>query len=136
MPEAFKKPANLKNNMTMKTTAVLKPAEVVKPTEVVKPAEAVKIPEKMIAAPPSPAGSWTIQVAALKDTVEADRIVARLKQQGYPAFRLTGEIVGKGVWHRVRIGPYPGREEADGVVVKLNKEGLSPIAINTGGGKE
>jgi cell division septation protein DedD len=83
-----------------------------------------------------PAGSWSIQVAAMKDTAEADRIVARLKQQGYPASRLTGEIVGKGLWHRIRIGPYPRREEADGVVARLTKEGLSPIAINTGGGKE
>jgi cell division septation protein DedD len=135
MPEAFKKPVNLRNSATLKTTAMLKPTEVIKPTEVMKSTEAVKIPEKVMDAP-VPAGSWTIQVAALKDTVEADRIVARLKQQGYPAFRLTGEIVGKGVWHRVRIGPYPGREEVDVVVAKLNKAGLSPIAINTGGGKE
>lgn len=123
MPEAFKKPPTLKNNAILKTTAPLKPTEV------------LKIPEKMVDAAP-PAGSWTIQVAALKDTLEADRIVARLKQQGYPAFRLTGEIVGKGVWHRVRIGPYPGREEAGVVVAKLSKEGLSPIAINTGEGRE
>ena len=139
--EAFKKPATLRTNPPLKTVAmlkpteVLKPAEVIKPIEVTKPTEVVKTPEKNMEAP-SPSGSWTIQVAALKDTVEADRIVARLKQQGYPAFRLTGEIVGKGVWHRVRIGSYPGREEANVVVAKLNKEGLSPIAINTGGGKE
>lgn len=114
MSEAFKKPAALKATAMLKTH------------------ETVKLPEKIVDASPV-AGSWTIQVAALKDTVEADRIVGRLKQQGYPAFRLTGEIVGKGVWHRVRIGPYQGRDEANGVVAKLSKEGLSPIAINTGG---
>jgi cell division protein FtsN len=123
MPEAFKKPAMLKN------TAMLKNAEVLKIPEI------SKSPEKVINSVPT-AGSWTIQVAALKDTPEADRIVAKLRQQGYPASRLTGEIVGKGVWHRVRIGPYQRREEADAVVDRLTKEGLSPIAINTGGGKE
>jgi DedD protein len=117
MAEAFKKP------------------DTVKKSEIVKKSEPEKLPEKIVNGA-LPAGSWTIQVAALKDTAEADRIVAKLKQQGYPASRLTGEIVGKGLWHRIRIGPYQRREEADGVVTRLTKEGLSPIAINAGGGKE
>ncbi|MFH0726311.1 MAG: SPOR domain-containing protein [Pseudomonadota bacterium] len=152
-PEANKKPETVKLSETVKVQSTVKipePARVPEPVKVPEVAtapepakapetpkfpETAKLPEKFVPGAP-PSGNWTIQVAAMKDTAEADRIVAKLKQQGYPASRLTGEIIGKGLWHRIRIGPYPRREEADGVVARLTKEGLSPIAINTGGGKE
>ncbi|MCD4786634.1 MAG: SPOR domain-containing protein, partial [Desulfobacterales bacterium] len=46
----------------------------------------------------------TIQVASLKDSKDADEMVARLKKKGYPAYRTSSNIPEKGIWHRVRIG--------------------------------
>jgi DedD protein len=133
VPEPAKSPEAAKVPEVAKAPEPARVPEMAKAPEPPKFTETAKLPEKIVTGAP-PVGSWTIQVAAMKDTAEADRIVAKLKQQGYPASRLTGEIVGKGLWHRIRIGPYQRREEADSVVTRLTKEGLSPIAINTGGG--
>lgn len=140
--ENFKKPVNLKSKETV--TSIEKnlvassappappPVTTATPAPMTSSVNTPAVSPNPSQPPSSSSGNWTIQVAAMKDTAEADRIVAKLKQQGYPAVRLTGEVVGKGVWHRIRIGPYPRREEADAVVGKLSKEGLSPIAINSG----
>lgn len=82
---------------------------------------------------PSLPTAWTIQVAALKDAGEADRMVSQLAQKGYPAYKLTGEIPGKGVWHRVRVGRYQKREETATVIDRLVNDQYAPIPLNTGG---
>jgi len=64
----------------------------------------------------STAGNWTIQVMSVKDSAEADRIVARLRQQGIPATKIISDIPGKGVWvsAAVRAIQARGRGEYDG----------------------
>jgi septal ring-binding cell division protein DamX len=56
-------------------------------------------------------GAFTIQVSAFRDKKQADEIVGRLEDAGYPAFVET--IPMKGVnWFTVRIGHYPSRVDA------------------------
>lgn len=56
-------------------------------------------------------GRYTIQVFALHDQKNAEDIVARLADAGYPAY--IEEIPMKdATWHTVRIGKYPSRVEA------------------------
>lgn len=88
-------------------------------------------PDIKTSSPSSPA-AWTIQVAALKDASEADRMVSQLSQKGYAAYKLTGEVPGKGVWHRVRVGRYRQREETAAVINRLATDQYRPIPINTG----
>ncbi len=57
-------------------------------------------------------GKLTIQVASLKDGAAAERIVANLKKDGYPAYVSRIVIPGKGLWFRVRVGRYTDREQA------------------------
>lgn len=75
---------------------------------------------------------WTIQVAAMKDAEEANRLVAQLLQKGYAAYKLTGEIPGKGLWHRVRVGRYRDREETTAVINRLASDRYASIPVNTG----
>jgi cell division septation protein DedD len=75
------------------------------------------------------ARGWTVQVAALKDPADADRMVARLVQKGYAAYQLTEEIPGKGLWHRVRVGHYGQRQEARSDMEKLRGEHYSPLLM-------
>ena len=82
-----------------------------------------------------PPTAWTIQVAALKDASEAERMVSQLSQKGYAAYKLTGEISGKGIWHRVRVGRYQKREDTAAVISRLLNDQYSPIPVNTGDGK-
>lgn len=79
--------------------------------------------------PTAQPGVWTIQVAASKDSADADRIVARLKKQGYPAYRLVREIEAKGTWHRVRVGTYQRRADVDAVIARLKKDRYSPMLV-------
>jgi len=56
-------------------------------------------------------GNFTVQVSAFREKKQADEIVGRLEDAGYPAFVET--IPMKGVnWYTVRIGHYPSRTDA------------------------
>jgi len=57
-------------------------------------------------------------------------MVARLKKKGYSAYRISSNIPEKGIWHRVRIGYFKDKAEADGTLNKLKKEKYGPILVN------
>jgi cell division protein FtsN len=133
-PAASQKPATAPPATAQKpapTVASVNPPTVAPPAGQKPPA----VPEKPVKVEPT-AGNWTIQVLSVKDSAEADRILARLRQQGYPATKLSSEIPGKGVWYRLRLGPYKRKEEVDFAVTRLQKEGFSPMTFNSSGTKE
>jgi len=72
----------------------------------------------------------TIQVASLKDSNDADKMVARLKKKGYPAYMISSNIPEKGIWHRVRIGYFKDKAKAGSTLDKLKKEKYSPFLVN------
>ena len=72
---------------------------------------------------------YTIQAASVKNAKAADRLIEKLKKSGYPAYRAIGNVQGKGIWFRVRIGEYKNKSEALGVIKKLKKDGLKPIVV-------
>jgi len=74
-------------------------------------------------------GNVTIQAASLKDLAEADAMVKKLKNRGYPAYKTIAVVPGKGIWFRIRVGRYSSRESAGDVVGKLKKEGFRPILV-------
>ena len=55
---------------------------------------------------------YTVQVAAYKEKVEAQAMINRLLQKGYPAYLEAQSIPGKGLWFRVRIGHFRDKEKA------------------------
>ncbi|MBA3016804.1 MAG: SPOR domain-containing protein [Proteobacteria bacterium] len=73
---------------------------------------------------------YAIQVASLKDSKDADEIVASLKKKGYPAYMISGNIPEKGIWYRVRIGYFKDKAEADDTLNKLKEEKYRPILVN------
>ncbi len=77
-----------------------------------------------------PSGAvYTVQAAALKKMEDADRLVAKLKKKGFPAYRAIGKVPEKGIWFRVRVGKYQSRSEAKNRQQKLRKLGLKPIIV-------
>lgn len=74
---------------------------------------------------------YTIQVAAFqaKNEKTADRLVAKLKNEGYAAYRTITKVKDKGIWIRVRIGKYNSRAEASPTLKKLKKSGMKPIIV-------
>ena len=65
---------------------------------------------------------FTIQVAALKDALLADKMTAQLKKKGYPAYRVFVQIPDKGIWYRIRVGVFQNRDEAQSTLNRLKKE--------------
>jgi len=80
-------------------------------------------------APPAAAGALTIQVASMKDGAAAERIVANLKKEGYPAFLARSVIPGKGLWFRVRVGSYTSREQAAADIDRLTRSGKKTMLV-------
>ncbi len=65
---------------------------------------------------------WAVQVAALSDRNNADKLAAQLKSQGFSAF--VGKIKdGSRTLYRVRVGPVKTREEADSLAQQLRDGG-------------
>lgn len=64
-------------------------------------------------------GAFTIQVVALKTEDAAKSLLNRLKQKNYRAYLEAG---GEAGLHRVRVGRFPTRAEAEKVAQKLRDE--------------
>jgi len=104
----------------------LKPAATPPPAAPARPAPAAPAPS---AAPASAsaapvgtpqAGTWVIQVHALRDRTTAAGIVRRLASKGYPAFLVAaGPPTGT---YKVQVGRYKDRDEATRVIDRLKKE--------------
>ena len=78
----------------------------------------------------TPTGAvYTVQAASFKNAKDADQLVAKLKQKGFPAYRTLGKVPQKGIWFRIRIGKYNSRAEAKKTLNKLKKLGLKPIIV-------
>lgn len=90
--------------------------------------------ERANAAAPAPPGADTgyqIQVASFKDQVDADAFVAELRKRGHEAFRVAAMIPGRGLWHRVRVGPFKTKYQAVLYAKKFEKtERLAPFVVD------
>ncbi len=103
-------------------TKVTKVEDPAKPAAVPKAADAPKSAEPAAAG----AGAYSVQLAAFADDKGANSLVAKLKRAGHPAYTEPYETSRGRVW-RVRVGPYPSREAAESVRVKLKAEGQNGI---------
>ena len=73
--------------------------------------------------------AYTIQAASVKNALDADRLVAKLKKKGFESYRAIGKVPGKGIWYRVRVGEYKSKASAQSTLNKLKKAGLKPIVV-------
>lgn len=58
-------------------------------------------------------GGYLVQVASFTSEADADEFVAELRKRGHSAFRVAANVPGRGIWHRVRIGSFKTRYEAE-----------------------
>lgn len=84
-----------------------------------------KASEPPEAAPPAPqAGKFSVQAAAPASEKAARELVERLKKGGFATYTETVETKD-GVRHRVRIGPYATREDAEKARARLKSQGIN-----------
>jgi cell division septation protein DedD len=63
-------------------------------------------------APEGSEGGFQLQVASFKEQSDADRAVEDLRKRGHRAFRQAAHVPDRGLWHRVRVGPFKTKLEA------------------------
>lgn len=76
-------------------------------------------------------GRYLVQVASFSNVKRANAMAAELRVKGMPVMMDVVDRTG-GRLHRVRVGPYAGRSEADAVIVKIRSmdQDLSPRIID------
>jgi cell division protein FtsN len=81
-------------------------------------------------APPSAAReTFFLQAGAFQNAPDADNLKARLALLGIEATIQTTTVPDKGVWHRVRIGPYTRVEELNRTRDTLKQNGVETTLI-------
>jgi cell division septation protein DedD len=68
-------------------------------------------PATEMAAPGEP-GGIEIQVASFQNEKDADELVVELRKRGHRAFKQSAYVQDRGLWYRVRIGPFKSEHEA------------------------
>ena len=110
----------------------------VQPAKTVKAAESKPVPKPAAKPKPAPApqkslapGKYSVQVAAVKETRNAARLVGELRKKGYRAYQIRTEVPGKGIWYRVRVGAFTDRASAVKVAGKLKGDKYGAMVVNT-----
>jgi DedD protein len=127
-PAAAAAPEPMPLPAPMPKPAAPKPAPVAAAPVAAAPKPATPAPKPAPLTPPvaaaaasslnEPAGSgFVVQVAAVRQRAEADRIAQRLTGKGYPAF-----VTTSGANFRVRVGKFDDRRQAETVAGRLERE--------------
>lgn len=127
-----------------KGEATVEPASVPKPAEkprfdfyTILPGAEEPVNEKEKSAKPqesaeSQKNQYYLQVGAFQKEADADNLKAKLALMGMEANIQTATIPDKGVWHRVRVGPYANIEELNRVRSSLSQNGMSASLVKAG----
>ena len=78
---------------------------------------------------PSPKETFFLQAGAFQNAPDADNLKARLALIGIEARIQTATLPDKGVWHRVRVGPYTSVEELNRARDSLKQNGVETALI-------
>ena len=84
-------------------------------------AQALPLAEASETQPVAIPGAYTVQVGAVRDRIEAERMAKRLTSKGYPAY-VTRSPDGAPALYRVRVGTFTDRREAEEIAARLAKE--------------
>jgi cell division septation protein DedD len=57
-------------------------------------------------------GGYQLQVSSFKTQPEAEGFAAALRRRGHKAYVEPAQVKGRGLWYRVRIGPFKYKQSA------------------------
>lgn len=81
--------------------------------------------------PSSPVATenYYLQVGSFRNHAEADNLKARLAFLGLIASVQSADLAEKGVWYRVRVGPFTQKTQVDNIHVTLRENGIDAQLI-------
>jgi cell division protein FtsN len=100
-----------------------------------EPATEQQMKEAQKAAPASAKETFFLQAGAFQSASDADNLKARLALLGIEATIQTTSVPDKGVWHRVRIGPYTSVERLNQTRDTLKHNGVETALIKVREGR-
>ena len=65
----------------------------------------------------------SLQVSAVKNRTEAERLAQELRNKGYPVFVLAPSKKARPAWIRVQVGPFKNMKKITEIKRKLKKDG-------------
>jgi len=68
---------------------------------------------------------YLVQAGSFQNADDAEKLKAKLALVGMEASVQKADIPGKGLFHRVRLGPYKGVVEANATIANLKQNGIS-----------
>lgn len=74
-------------------------------------------------------GRFTIQVAAFKNVDRARELIVYLKKKGYDAYQATTTLPDRGTYHRVRVGHFSNKTDAEQTASRLGKNRLETVIV-------
>jgi len=93
-------------------------------------------PKQQAAVKPQPAvpegvskDMYFVQAGSFQNVGDAEKLKAKLAFSGFEANIQTATIPDKGVWHRVRLGPYNG-SEAGKTIAALQQNGIIATQVH------
>jgi cell division protein FtsN len=84
------------------------------------PAAAAAAGSSMPESDPGLVSGWVVQVKSTTDKEAADTLQAALATEGFPAFVVSADVRNQ-TWHRVRVGRYRERADAEVVANRLGQ---------------
>ncbi|MGQ0751040.1 MAG: SPOR domain-containing protein [Betaproteobacteria bacterium] len=100
-----------------------------------EPATEQQMKEAQKAVPASAKEAFFLQAGAFQSASDADNLKARLALLGIEATIQTTSVPDKGVWHRVRIGPYTSVERLNQTRDTLKHNGVETTLIKVRDGR-
>lgn len=80
-------------------------------------------------APQGAKDRYFLQAGSFQNEADANNLKARLALMGVEATIQSANVPDKGVWHRVRVGPFADIEEMNKARVTLSQNGIQPSLI-------
>lgn len=78
---------------------------------------------------PAPREAFFLQAGSFQNAPDADNLKARLALVGIEASIQTTNLPDKGMWHRVRVGPYTDVEELNRIRSILKQNGVDSALV-------
>jgi cell division protein FtsN len=72
---------------------------------------------------------YYLQAGSFPNADDADKMKARLSMLGMEVSVKTATLPDKGVWHRVRLGPFKGADEMNKALAMLKQNGVNATPI-------
>lgn len=72
---------------------------------------------------------YTIQIASFKEKAMAEKALIDVQQKDHPGYIVSKDLGSKGTWHRIYVGQFQNKDEADQYLSKVQSDFKNSFVI-------